>query len=253
MSSNGISPASPGSAERAAEAARQAVEKLGQSGKKCACQLLSPKRKAHALIGLYLTLFLLAHLAIAAVGAQPSRYDALVSALHARPLLIVAACWLLIVAPLLAQFYLGFFLLAHHGLKFDVKKCERGGKPRFYLQRITGIAIFVFMALHLLTLAASGFLRYPNHPEAYGATLAAFGSSAACPLALALLWKAAALAGLLGAAWHMGNGLWSGAILFKLAPSAGSVWLNRVAIGVGAFIAVLSTAVWALYAIAPVR
>ena len=58
--------------------------------------------------------------------------------------------------PLLFQAASGLYLLRKHGLKYSVKKCNRGGKLRFFLQRATGLAILAFAAFHVGTLHAWG-------------------------------------------------------------------------------------------------
>ena len=58
----------------------------------------------------------------------------------------------LVLLPLAAIVSFGLYLLAKAGLRYNAKNCKRGGKLRFFLQRVSAVVVLAFIAFHLLTL-----------------------------------------------------------------------------------------------------
>jgi succinate dehydrogenase / fumarate reductase, cytochrome b subunit len=206
---------------------------------KCACKKLLFPRRTHALIGAWLTAFLAIHIAIGVTGAWPGRFERFASSAHALqqrlPFLEVLALFL----PLAVQAGTGVFLLKREGMRYNVKKCNRGGKLRFFTQRVTGIAILAYLALHVGTLHPYGLhlLYRATHAQALTRyaegglfqSQAAFASASAAfrtpwtagqPFSFAnIVLMIAALLGILGTIFHTANGAWSGAQVWSLLPS----------------------------------
>ncbi|MDR3764677.1 MAG: hypothetical protein P4M01_11320 [Acidobacteriota bacterium] len=201
-------------------------------GHVCKCQKLVWPRRIHALSGLLFTGFLLIHLGVSAMAVRPELYQAAVnqveSVLAFSPGLILSAIFL----PFAVQAGLGLYLVQHHGLRYNVKKCNRGGKLRFFLQRWSGLAILAFFLFHVGTLHmwglhlayrlthasalagyAAGGLFQPQ--AAFASTVQGithvFGGAAANGVLLA-----ATLLAVLLTAFHAGNGAWTGGIVWKI-------------------------------------
>ena len=103
----------------------------------CKCGKLRPPRKLHALTGFWLALFVTAHLAICLTGTNPHWYQSTVNLVD-RWLGYLPLAMLLIFVPLLLQAASGLYLVFKEGMKYDIKRCDRGGKLRFFLQRLSG-------------------------------------------------------------------------------------------------------------------
>lgn len=219
--------------------------------KVCTCQRLVWPRRLHALAGLMVMLFLVVHLGACAFGISPGNYASTVGSLEAligmAPAVFLSAIFL----PLLFQAGSGLYLLNHHGMKFNVNKCHRGGRVRFFLQRLTAILLLAFLVLHVATLHvwglhamyrlahfsslgryAAGGLFQPG--AAYNSTVLGIRTAwnpGAPGNPLNLAFSVFTLIGALAAAFHAGNGIWSGGIVWKLAPTpARRVLLGSVAI-----------------------
>src|SRR5271165_2954460 len=158
-------------------------------------------------------------MAATALGLQPRLFEPYMRGVHAA---LRQSPWLevLVFLPLVALVPFGLYLLAKAGLRYNVKKCKRGGKLRFFLQRVSAVVILAFIAFHLLTLRDWG-------PK--------FATSEAAKSALSMT----------AAIYHLGNGLWTGAIAWGLtqSPSAQqrSLW---VSIAFGIMLLVLGTLGW---------
>ena len=69
--------------------------------------------------------------------------------------------WLevLVFLPLATLVPFGLYLLFKAGLRYNVKKCKRGGKLRFFLQRVSAVVILGFIAFHLLAAELGPLVR----------------------------------------------------------------------------------------------
>lgn len=227
---------------------------LAPTGKPpCKCQKLIWPRRIHALSGALFTGFLLVHLAIAATAFRPELYQRAVD--RAEKLVAAAPGAVLgaIFVPFLVQAALGIYLLAHHGLRYNVKKCNRGGKLRFFLQRVSGIAILAFFLFHVGTLHpwglhqayratyaaglsayAAGGLFQPQ--EAFASTVRGMAQLSGSAAGNAAVLVATLLAVLL-TAFHAANGAWTGGLVWKIQGTrihngrwAGVCWLVGLAL-----------------------
>jgi len=120
-----------------------------EAGAGCGCRSLSPWRRLHALCGLAFGLFALSHLTTTATGLDPVRYQALATALGTIQAQLPVVSWLLL-GLLSALSFSGVYLLLRAGLAYDLKRCKRGGKARYALQRWSAVALLLFLSSHLL-------------------------------------------------------------------------------------------------------
>lgn len=208
----------------------------------CKCQKLLWPRRIHALTGLIFTAFLAVHLGICATAMRPALYQQSVNWVEATLASMPGLVLLGVFLPFAVQVGFGVLLLQHHGLNYNVNKCNRGGKLRFYLQRTSGLVILAFFLLHVGTLHkwglhllsrvshagvlaryASGGLFAPQ--AAYASTVLGLSHvTSSGVLNLALL--AFTVVGFAASAFHAANGAWTGGIVWKIAGTRVSrpVW-----------------------------
>jgi succinate dehydrogenase / fumarate reductase cytochrome b subunit len=210
----------------------------GAAGGTCGCQKLLWMRRTHSACGLVFGAFLVEHLAAASLGLKPAVFGQYVHGVRA---LLRYVPWLeaLVFLPLIVLVPFGVYLLTKAGLRYHVKKCKRGGKLRFFLQRVSALAILAFIAFHLLAvwgwrLPSAGGEATPGAVS----TTTADPANAAFETGVRLIWgfspSVAAVSPtrfvltvlyLLGTAaviYHLANGLWSGALAWGLAQSPSS-------------------------------
>ena len=123
----------------------------GTVGGSCKCQKLLWIRRTHSACGLIFGMFVVEHLPATALGLRPGIFEPYMRGVHAA---VRQTPWLelLVFLPLVTLVPFGLYLLAKAGLRYNVKKCKRGGKLRFFLQRVSAVVILAFIAFHLLTL-----------------------------------------------------------------------------------------------------
>ncbi len=224
----------------------------------CKCGVLRPPRKLHAAVGLWLALFVTVHFLIGLTAINPTRYERVIGWLHRSPAALPGAVLLLVLLPMLVQAASGIFLIYKEGVKYDVKRCDRGGKLRYFLQRWSGLAIIAFLLPHVAILRGwahpvlGGALSSAGVPESggFGYTLLAlhpWSSAAANSAMIGLL-----LAGILGTVFHVANGAWSGSVLWKLVSSdRGKAWLNFASLAAGIGLAALGCIAWYAFSLRP--
>jgi succinate dehydrogenase / fumarate reductase cytochrome b subunit len=220
----------------------------------CKCGKLRPPRKLHASVGLWLTLFMILHLAIATTGINPTRYQSAAALLHRSR--TSGAVLLLILLPLLLQAGSGLYLIAKEGMNYSTKRCDRGGKLRYFLQRWSGLAIMAYLFIHVGIMR--GWLPLPHRDASVGSADAAafsltartfqpWNSPAANVITIALV-----LVGILGTIYHAANGAWSGAILWKLVTTEeGKVRFEFLCAAFGIALAVMGVVAWYAFTLSP--
>lgn len=259
METNATSPAAPVAGSVSATAYNHPLLQAQAAGKPgCKCGTLRPPRKLHAAVGLWLALFLGVHFSIGLTGMNPGKYESTVGLLHRSLAYLPNAVLLLVFIPMLLQAGSGLYLIAKEGLRYDVKRCDRGGKLRYFLQRWSGLAMLAFLIPHV------GIMRdwWPSAAERWSAshlhsfTLAGApdGSSFAHTAAGFHPWNsptansitiAFLLAGILGTVFHVANGAWSGGVLWKIVQSdRGKDWLGYTSLVVGLVLADMSFLAW---------
>ena len=233
----------------------------------CACQRLFWPRRIHALTGALLGCFLLVHFALCITGLQPSSYQKNVDRIGALLAHLPGLVLITIFLPLAAQAATGLFLLKKEGMKYNVKKCNRGGKLRFFSQRISALVILGFVVMHVGILHPWGFhlvYRLTHAPflaryaegGLFHAHQAAFTSTA---LALRQAWSpyGAATAGnwammffsLIGvwaAAFHAGNGAWTGGIIWKITDNSTKSRWSCFCLALGIVLMLTGTLAWGM-------
>ena len=123
----------------------------------CTCRHRYCPRRIHAMLGVVVGLFVVAHLAIAMTGLWPERYQSLVNLIHrlgpALPVIELA----LVFIPLLVQVGYGLRMLLKIGMAYHTDKKSRGGDLRFFLQRLSAVILLLFIAFHVATMHRWGF------------------------------------------------------------------------------------------------
>ncbi len=237
------------------------------AGNSCKCQKLRWIRQTHAALGLVFGLFLVEHFTAIALGLRPGLFEEHIRSVHAT---LRQAPWLegLVFVPLLALVPFGLYLLAKAGLRYNVKKCKRGGKLRFFLQRISAVLILAFIAFHLLTLRNWGpWSAGVDAPKRGTATIAADSATTAFATSVRQIWgflpSAGApsmrfavivlyLFGTAAAVYHFTNGLWTGAIAWGMTPSDCSQQRTLLALtAFGILLMVLGALGWYAFIVAP--
>jgi len=232
------------------------------AGQKCGCRRLLWVRKVHSACGLVLGAFLIEHLAATAMGWNPFLFGRYMQFVHA---VLAEAPWLraLILVPLALAAAFGGYLLMTAGVRYNVKKCNRGGKLRYWLQRVSAVVLLLFLGFHLLTV--QGFRRaldalgpsadWTSAATAKAASRAMFvagvqGFQATWPkdgplYPLRVIAMAAVLAGTWAAVYHATNGLWSAAIAWGLLETPASQRRGEwVCLALGVILSILGTMGW---------
>jgi succinate dehydrogenase / fumarate reductase cytochrome b subunit len=202
---------------------------------------------------LWLALFVGVHFSICLTGMNPHSYEGTVGLVHRSLAYLPGAVLLLVLLPMLLQAGSGLYLAAKEGMQYDVKRCDRGGKLRYFLQRWSGMAMLAFLVLHVGSMHGWGLSFVSNgalNGSAFAYTAAKFHpwiSPALDSITIILL-----LLGILGAVFHIANGAWSGGILWKLAQSErGKAWLGYICVGGGVVLAAMGTIAWYAFSLSP--
>ena len=217
-----------------AEESTASQEAEGAGSGTCKCQRMRWIRRTHSACGLIFGAFLVEHMFATALGLRPGLFEPYMCGVHA---VIRQTPWLevLVFLPLVTLVPFGLYLLAKAGLRYNVKKCKRGGKLRFFLQRVSAVVILAFIAFHLLSLRNWGpWSTGMEAAKSAVATTAADSTTTAFTTSFRQIWDFLPSAGalpmrfaaivfyLLGTAaaiYHFTNGLWTGAIAWGLTPS----------------------------------
>lgn len=199
----------------------------------CDCQGLRKPRRYHAILGFYWIGFLLLHLAVAATGIRPVIYQTVVNQVEtvARvPGLLLLA----ILLPFVLQACSGIYILSHHGLRYHIKQCNRGGKFRFFLQRWSAVLILLFLVLHIATLHGSGLSAIARisdapflHRYLSGGLFESSNAFASTRIGLTHAWTSSAslgngiallftCIGVIATIYHLTNGLWTGGLVLRI-------------------------------------
>jgi succinate dehydrogenase/fumarate reductase cytochrome b subunit len=225
-------------------------------GSGCTCRNMLWIRKVHSGAGLVFGAFLAEHLAATALGLKPAIGGRYLEFLRAA---VTEAPWLHVAVylPMLVVVSFGLYLLATAGLRYNVKKCNRGGKLRYWSQRMTGLAILAFLGFHLVSLHdfgarvdAAGQHTAESVCQASVQAFQAAWPSAESGSPLRGLAVLGVLFGTWAAVFHASNGAWSAAIAWGLVetPAARDRW-QWVCLAAGSVLAVLGTMGWVAFCI----
>jgi succinate dehydrogenase / fumarate reductase cytochrome b subunit len=206
----------------------------------CACKKLRPYRRIHSLAGLIFAGFLVVHLGVAATAVSPARFQASATVLQTLADRFPALELIGVGIPLLIVLALGIHLLVEAGLSPARKRCKRGGRIRYFLQRISAAVILAFVAFHLATLSRWGIHGGSYDPSRPFISVAAALRGNAAVEALYLL-------AIVAVSYHLANGLWTGAIAWGALESDGAK-RKWEAICAAFGVVLCSTGIVALYA-----
>jgi len=244
----------------AAADAADAPAATGEGGGTCKCQRLLWIRKTHAALGLVFAVFVAEHLFATSLGLGPGRFGSYLGFVHATLAKLPGLETVLVFVPFVGLVPFGLFLLVKAGLSYNVKRCNRGGKLRYFLQRASAVAILGFVIAHLLVVRFSGVTA---------ATTAAAAPPALYALSVTQLWGGADPAALSGPAqvtglallllgtcamiYHLSNGLWSAAIAwgFTATPAAQRRW-GFVCVALALTLLMFGVLGWCAFGVLPV-
>lgn len=140
---------------------------MQQTRHRCNCTSLRTPRKLHAVSGALFGLFVIAHLTINALSLHKIAFGGAIGLVHGA---IAVLPWItlpLIFLPLLFQIGSGLYLLHKEGLIYHTGGCNRGSTLRYFLQRLTGPIILLFVLLHLGTLHNWGWHRVDHDAQSH--------------------------------------------------------------------------------------
>jgi succinate dehydrogenase / fumarate reductase cytochrome b subunit len=194
----------------------------------------------HSLAGLAFALFIGVHFLTGASALSPHAFQENANLLRALAAHIPGIEFIAVGLPLLALIALGGRLLVEAGLSPARKRCDRGGKLRYFLQRVSALVILTFVLYHVATMngwGIGGGLFDPARP--FDSAVAAVRANAAV--------SAFYLLAILAVSYHLANGLWTGAIAWGVVTTepAKRLW-ERACLAFG--IALCSTGLAAWYA-----
>jgi succinate dehydrogenase / fumarate reductase cytochrome b subunit len=229
----------------------------------CKCGKLRPPRKLHTAIGLWLALFVCLHFAICLTGIHPAGYNAAVAALRHSLVRLPGAVLLLVLLPMSLQAASGVFLLAKEGVSYNVKRCDRGGKLRYFIQRWSGIAMLAFLLTHISAMrgwgsSALGFLGRSAAAHSLSPVTAptSFEYTAAAlhpwSPALGSVTAGFLLFGVLLTVYHIANGAWTGSILWKIVQTEeGKTRMGYLAAFAGVILLAMGVMAWYAFSLSP--
>lgn len=153
-------------------------------------------RKLHSLLGVIpLGIFLTYHLLINSLAfLGPGVYDKLIEVMRGFPYLPLVELTVIFI-PLVIHGFYGLVVIREARLNLDVYPFARNWY--FWLQRVTGVVIFAFLAFHIGTLRLNELLGAPS------ASFNRVASYLQNPWMLAFY-----ISGVVSTAFHLANGLW---------------------------------------------
>jgi len=197
------------------------------------CRGIRRSRRLHAALGVLLLGFLFLHLGVASLGWVPARYDRASAWLRYLSETLPFLEVLLLMAVAL-QVLVGVKLLLRAGLGYSASRCKEDDRGRYYLQRWSALILLIFVILHVVS-----FKLWP-----VGSVLAeATGrfTLGGNPLMIAFSFLA-----VVALAFHLGNGLWTGASVWGVRELYPRLFLF-LALAIGGVIALLGLNAWAAF------
>jgi succinate dehydrogenase/fumarate reductase cytochrome b subunit len=236
----------------------------------CTCRHRYCPRRIHAILGVVVGLFVIAHVSIALTGLWPERYQALVDQIHRLGPALPALELALVFIPLLAQVGYGLRMLVKVGMAYHTDKKSRGGEMRFFLQRLSAIILLWFLGFHVATMHRWGFhllydvtgadaltgykaagLFHPNGQAFQSTALAirSYWSPEASRHPANLVVVAFYALGIWADCYHLANGLATSAMAWGITVTEMSQRrCTLLCVGIGAALTVAGTAAWYAFA-----
>jgi succinate dehydrogenase/fumarate reductase cytochrome b subunit len=187
----------------------------------CSCRGVRCPRHYLALAGLMLGGFLLLHLAINLLALSPVAFQAVVTRGHALGITLPVLEISLVFVPLGVHVGLGLRALCREKLKFGVEKHHHGSDLRHWLQRVSAVIMLVFIVFHLVTMHRWFGGKFDPHHAFSSASDALWHFWRGLPRGHPgnVLFAQLYLLGLLAMAYHLTNGLATGAAVLGLATT----------------------------------
>lgn len=160
-------------------------------------------RKFHSAAGVVFGIFLIIHAVISACALSPAKFNQNSAAMRTLRDNLPFVEWFLVYLPMLIITSTGGYLLYKHGARYNVKKCNRGGKLRFFLQRVSAIGIGAFLLVHLFSFGRLAIKEGFDPEQPFASTRHALH---ALPM-LHIVY----LLGIAGVCYHVCNGLFTAA------------------------------------------
>jgi succinate dehydrogenase / fumarate reductase cytochrome b subunit len=213
----------------------------------CGCSGGRCPRHYLALTGFALAGFLLLHLIINSLALWPEKFQSAVDRNHSLgawlPVLEVG----LIFIPLVIHVTFGLRTLRREKLKFGVAKHHHGSHLRQWLQRVSAVILFAFILFHVITLHRWLGGRFNPHSAFDSASRAIWQFWRGLPTGhpVNLLVAEFYLLGIVAAAYHVGNGITTGAEVLGLTTTAtAQKWLMRACLVLGLVLLLVGLAAW---------
>jgi succinate dehydrogenase / fumarate reductase cytochrome b subunit len=188
--------------------------KFGEEAEhKCNCGGGTCPRHYLALTGLLLGGFLVLHLAVNALGLWPEKFQSAVNRHHALGALLPVLEVGLIFLPLTIHVAFGLWTLRREKLKFGVEKHHHGSDLRQWLQRVTALIMLAFILFHVVVMHRwfGGRFDPQNAFSSASHAIWQFWHGQAAGSFPNLLFAQFYLLGIVAAAYHLTNGVATGA------------------------------------------
>lgn len=211
----------------------------------CACAGLRPYRRMHSLAAIAFAAFLCVHFLTGASALSPQAFRENANLLQSFSERFPAIEFLAVAVPLFALVALGGRLLVEAGLSPARKRCDRGGKTRYFLQRLSALIVLSFIVFHVATLS-----RWGLHGGSYDPARS-YESVAAVLRAHAFV-AAFYLTAIVAVSFHLANGFWTGAVAWGAIVSdrAKRHWEIACA-AFGAALCLAGIAAWYAFVLSP--
>jgi succinate dehydrogenase / fumarate reductase cytochrome b subunit len=218
----------------------------------CSCSGGRCPRHYLALTGFALGGFLLLHFTINALALWPTKFQAAVDHNHSLdawlPILEVG----LIFIPLAIHVAFGLRTLRREKLKFGAPKHHHGSALRNWLQRLSALILLAFISFHVVTLHRwlGGRFTPDSAFDSASRAIWQFWRNLPAGHPVNLLVAEFYVLGIVAAAYHVSNGIATGAEVLGLAtrPSA-QKWVIRGCLILGPLLLLIGLSAW--HALAP--
>jgi succinate dehydrogenase / fumarate reductase cytochrome b subunit len=119
---------------------------------------------------------------------------------------------------------------------------------RYFLQRVSALVVLAFIAFHVFTFRFQGLYDHARPFASTAAAICRFWRSGGARHPLNLMVMGLYLAGLLAFAYHLANGLWTGAIAWERcsSPAAKRCW-GWVCAAIGAGLGFCGALAWVAF------
>jgi len=223
----------------------------------CACQGLLKYRRLHSACAMIFGIFLLEHIFATFLGINPDYFEQYIGRVHILLAGLHSLDKFMVYPPLIVVISCGIYLLLKSGVRYDIKRCKRGGKTRYFLQRCSAALLLVFILCHLTVIARHQAMDFSKsnasssisdakivtniksvETEGFFAEavreVCIFGRDNMIARSFAFLFFAT---GTLAAIYHFCNGFWSASVAWNIVTDATvQRRLTNVCLAIGIFL-----------------